>query len=333
MMTPWWRVIWCAVTWGVLSGCGAASFETVGAIQALDVHIAVRSDGGLEVEERLTLSPEGTTTRVRRLVTTPYADDLVFRSATVDGQAVESGEAGLTIDSPDSGSLAAVVDRTASEASIEVSLDYAVRAAVAVRLPRGRLAWQVLESGRDSDVTNVTVTLDVPDGGPIYDGTGMVESGWDVAIADGRVVARRDLVPADEAATLLAVFDIDRSRIQQGAWEWDLDRQQQFGLALVAAGVFILVVGVGILVQLRVQYPPVARAMTDASPPDSDPDRPMLGRGLRLTAVVLLAVAGTLTAVGRWWLAGLGPALLAIPGSMVAVALLFVWASRWYRQS
>jgi hypothetical protein len=327
-----WLLIWAA--WAV-AGCSSPVRPT-GTVESMDVQVSVRPDGGLDVREVLRVSPAANRVALRRVVESPYADTVTFRTASVDARPIESGASGFVVDPADTrrgSQLSARWDLDPAPAATTLGLEYVVASAVAVRQPRGRLEWPVLQADRGFDVGPVTITLQVPEGIAIYDGTGMAEPGWVVDLVPGQVVARRDRVAATESATLLAVFDVDRSRVRQGEWEWNLDRREQYRFALISAGLFILVVGVGILGQLRVQYPPVRADGSDDARRASRADRQMLARGLRLSAIVGLVVAAASAVVAHQWLSGLGPALQLIPGSIAFVSVMFLAAAFWYRRS
>ncbi|MCC7042859.1 MAG: hypothetical protein IT183_03295 [Acidobacteria bacterium] len=324
------------LAWAALAVVGCSSTATpTGTVESMDVQVSVRPDGGLDVRETLRVAPSANRVALRRVVESPYADTVTFRTASVDARPVESGASGFVVDPADTRSASRLVarwDLDPAPAAMTLGLDYGVTSAVGVRQPRGRLEWPVLRSDRGFDVGPVTITLQVADGVALYDGTGMAEPGWVVELFPGRVVAQRDRVAATESATLLAVFDVDRSRVRQGEWEWNLDRREQYRFALISAGLFILVVGVGILGQLRVQYPPVRAGASDDARRVSRADRQMLARGLRLSAVVGLVVAAASAIVAYQWLSGLGPALQLIPGSIAFVSVMFLAAAFWYRR-
>jgi hypothetical protein len=318
--------------WLVLAAVGCVQPQTTtGTVESMDVHINVRADGGLDVRETLRLVPAGNRIELARVVQSPYADAVSYRAASVDGQVVEPDAGGLVVEG-DSQRLVAQWRRDSEATPTILSLEYDVTAAIGVRRPRGQLEWPVLAAGRGFDVGPMTITLDVPAGAHIYEGTGMAEEGWIVEVASGRITARRERVSAGESATLLAAFDVDRSRVRQGEWEWNLDRQEQYRFALIAAGLFILVVGVGILAQLRVQYPPARADAPDEARRASRSDRQMLSRGLRLSAVVGFVVAAVSAFAADYWLSGLGPALQLIPGSIAFVSVLFLVVALWYRR-
>jgi hypothetical protein len=313
----------------VSAACGEPPAPTIGTVASIDVRGVVRPDGSVDVRERIEVAPSSNAVRFTRTVRTPYGDDVAFTSATVDGQPLEAGAAGFSVAEPGE-ALRTMWQREQVVAPIVLELNYTIASAVGVREPRGRLEWPVLAAARDFAADQVTISLDVPQGSHIYDGTGMAEAGWLVEVAGGRITARRAGVAAAEAATLLAVFDVDRSRVRQGAWEWNLDRREQYRFALIAAGLFILVVGAGILGQLRLQYPPLRAGASAEAHDASRADRRMLSRGLRVSAAVGLVVAACAAGAAHRWLPGLGMELQAIPGSMALVSLAFAVAGWWY---
>jgi len=312
------------------AGCAAPAEIVTGTVELVDVQAVVRPDGGLDVRETLRLLPDEGRLDWSRTVHSPYADGVTYRSASVDGAPIAPG-AGEFLVEDDGGRM--VVNwrpEVVPDPATTLVLEYSLRSAVAVRQPRGHLEWPVLAAGRGFDANVVSITLDVPGTTFIYDGTGMGEAGWAVEVSGDRVSARREGVASSETATLIAVFDVDRSRVQQGEWEWNLDRQQQYRLALIAAGLFILVVGAGILGQLRFQYPPVrADAPADVRRA-SHADRQMLTRGLRVSGLVGLALAIVSALAAERWLSGLGPMLQSIPASIAIVSVWFLVASWWY---
>jgi hypothetical protein len=313
----------------VAAACIEQPPATTGTVTSIDVRGAVRPNGDIDVWERIDIAPAAGAVRFTRAVETPYGDDVMFTSATLDGQRVASGVTGFSlVDRADS--FRATWQREHAAAPIVLEINYTIASAVGVREPRGRLEWPVLAAARDFAVDQVTITLDVPPGSHVYDGTGMAEAGWVIEVAEGRISARRSAVAAGETATFLAVFDVDRARVRQGAWEWNLDRREQYRFALIAAGLFILVVGVGILGQLRVQYPPVRAGAHIEAREATRADRKMLSRGLRVSALVGLVVAACAAAAARRWLPGLGLELQAIPGSIALVSLAFAVAGWWY---
>lgn len=315
-----------------LAGCGRVP-ATTATIDGLQTVVEVRPDGGLDVRETFAVARgAGADLVFHRVVTSPRADALRFVSAAIDDEPVATGTSGLAVEStPDR--LAVSWRPEPARLPGVLTLAYAVDAAVAVRQPRGRLEWPVLAAGRGYDVGAVTISLVLPEGVGTHDGTGMAEADWAVALTPRGVDARRAGVPDDESATLLAVFDIDHARVVEPVWERNEDRRAQYVLALVAAGAFIVVVGAGILVQMRVQYPPPAAGASAEAVADARATRRMLSRGLWISTVACVLVAVVCAVLAGRYLRGLGPAAQAIPASIAAVSAMFAGAAVWYRRT
>lgn len=311
------------------SACGGGQ-APAGTVDRLETRVEVGADGGLQVRDVFTIVPDaGGAIAFRHVVRSPYSDGVAFAAAAIDDGPLEPGGGGLAVDADGE---RVVVRWTAQgvERPVRLALDYHVTAAIAIREPRGRLAWPVLTAGRRFEVGAVDVTLELPDGVRTYDGTGMAEAGWTVELTPRGMIARRDGVGAGESATLLAVFDVDRARVAEPEWERHQDQQRQYSLALVGAAMFIFIVGAGVLAQMRVQYPPPAAA----APPDvlaaARATRRDLARGLRIAAGVALVFALLCAWLASVFLRGLVPLVHVIPGSIGIVAAMFVAAAWWY---
>ena len=304
---------------------------TNAALSSFDARIVVRPDGNLHVTETLAVAPDASgAVALDRVVRSPRADGVSFESFAVDGVPVTAGSSGLSVQPTGDAGIHLSWRPEVAQAPAAVTLTYRVDRAVAVHQPRGRLEWPLLLAGEPHDVGAARLKLVLPDDVVTYDGTGMAESGWTVALTSDGLEARHADVPAGAAATLLAVFDVDRTQVRQGQWEWNHDRQQQFFPALVSGGLFVLVIGAGVLAQLRVQYPPVRADAEAERRRASMADRQMLARGLRTSALVSVPVAAIAAAASHYWLRGLGPAVQVIPASVAVVAVMFLIAAWWY---
>jgi hypothetical protein len=315
-----------------LAGCRAV--PTIhGAVERIDIAGTVAVTGQMDVHETIAVAPAADGTLVfEREITSRFADNVTFVSASADGAPLVDGSDGFSLDAaPDR--LRLTWRQSSRARTTTIDLAYRFDAAVRVREPRGRLEWPVLAAGESPAAAAVTIALRLPDTAQLYDGTGMAEAGWAIDLVPGGLNARRAPLAAGEPATLLAVFDIDHQRVVQPRWELDLDRQAQYFFALLSAGAFILVVGAGILIQLRVQYPPVAAAAPPEAAGEASAIRRMLGRNLRISALV----AGASAMAGAWcvwlFLPGLGPAAHAIPVAVAVVALMFLVAGWHYRRT
>jgi hypothetical protein len=92
----------------------------------------------------------------------------------------------------------------------------------------------------------------------------------------------------------------------------------------------MIVIGIGTLVTLKMQYPP--RKRTSPAPAPVDPEYRVVARGLRVTALVGTLVAIACGVFAYFVLPRLGPWIQLIPGGMIATAIMFlVAAPRWER--
>jgi len=304
---------------------------TQGVASSLDARVVVHTDGNLDVTETMVVESDASGgVAFDRVVRSARADAVTFESFSIDGVPVAADRAGLSVQPAGGAGIHVSWRPERRRGPATITLAYRVDRAVGVNQPRGRLEWPLLLAGEPHDVGAAHVVLILPDDVVTYDGTGMAEAGWSVVIRPDGVEARIPDVPAGAGATLLAVFDVDRTAVRQGRWEWNLDRQRQFFPALVAGGLFILVIGGGVLGQLRLQYPPVRPGTDEERRRASMADRQMLARGLRISAFVSFPFAAAGALAGYLWLNDLGPAVQAIPASVAAVALMFLIAAWAY---
>jgi hypothetical protein len=297
-----------------------------GRIDHLDVHAVLEPDGNLAVTESLTLVSDGEPGLIR-VIDSEFADGTVFVSFTVDGNPVEPGEDLSVEPTRDKGLVLRWTPADRTTAGNAIQIQYVLERVAAVRQPRGRLEWAALIGGHDHTVTGARLRLKLPDGAGFHDGTGIGQPGWTVVVDGNDFEATRTGIAAGEAATLLAAFDVDRQVVRQGEWERDLDSREHYFYALISAGAFIAIIGVGILIVLRLQYVPLARIPVDERAKARE-DRQALSQGLRTSAIASLGLAGVLTGAAALWLPGLGPAVYAIPGGIAFDAVL-LFAAGW----
>jgi hypothetical protein len=172
--------------------------------------------------------------------------------------------------------------------------------------------------------------LTLPPNAPFYPGTGVAQAGWTVERTPAGLIARRESIANREAATLLAELDLNRDTMLEGQWQIDEDRQWNLLPAYACGALFMIVIGIGSLVMLKIQYPPSTRASN--APATVDPERRVVARGLRVTALVGTLVAIACSVFAYFALPRLGPWIQLIPAGMIATAILFVVAApRWER--
>ncbi len=330
------RIVSCLVlTWALGAACGRSSVPIRGSVERLAVEVEPADDGSVRIREAFTLRPDAAgAIRFRRHAETAEADGLLFVSAAVDGVPASAGKRGFSVESIGANGVATTWETT-GEAGMEhqFALEYRAISAVAVTEPRARLSWPLLTSRRGYDVGRVDVVFGLPAASRTYDGTGIAEAGWVVERTSNGITATRTPVVAAESATLVAEFDFDRSRVRDPVWERNRDRQRQFLPALFSGAIFFLVVGVGTLVILRMQYPSKSRTThAGHGPGPSDEDRAVVVSGLRVSGLAGGGAAVVSAVVAEWTLGFLGPWRQVIPASMLIVSIGFLLASPWYRR-
>ena len=153
-------------------------------------------------------------------------------------------------------------------ASHELAMAYTAQNAIELSGIRGLLEWRVLLPRRDFDVQHVEVTVNLPEGAVFLQDPWMDESGWVVTRQSHGLAAAKDSVFFNESATVGAEFTIDKMSPAKPQWQSDQEFSDEFVPAFIAAALFILVTGAGILIMLRIRHPPWRVAAGQAAPHD-----------------------------------------------------------------
>jgi hypothetical protein len=293
----------------------------------LDVALRVRPDGAVDVAERWTIRPsDGRPAVFERRIAGERADRIAFVEASADGRILEpggAGEAGGRLQVSDGRALDVTftVPPRAEGGGHVLELTYRAEGAVAVRGARGTLRHVVLEGPRTSPIASMHVSLEVPPDQHVFDGTGIAEAGWSVTRTPTGIAAeRRDVGPGDRA-TVVAELSIDTSAVTEPAWQRHEEWSGLLVPAFLSGGLFILVVGAGILWIIRFQYPSRPRG---ADVRADDRERRAARAGLRTGGIAAVAVAVALSGVAWLTLGHLGFWPLAVPVSVLIVGLTFL---------
>jgi hypothetical protein len=120
---------------------------------------------------------------------------------------------------------------------------------------------------------------------------------------------------------------LNPASVAEPAWQINEARSQEFVLAFISGGLFILIIGAGVLWIIRFQYP------TESGPAvkmeaGGDRERQAIRHGLRLSGFV--SISFSVLAAGAAWLFldRLGIWSLALPVSILVVGLVFVSVSK-----
>lgn len=316
----------------ILAGtaCGSAK---IGALDRVDVAVEIQPNGTADVEETLVAgarTPSGAL--LTRVIAPPESDGVQLVSTAIDGVFRAGPQDGVTVDGRGASMTVRWRVPAGSPTSHTLTLRYRAFAAVRVQDPRGFLSWPAIAARRGFDIGASELRLTLPPGVSFYEGTGIAEAGWSVARAPRGIVATHAALPDGQRATLLGEFDIDTARVAEAQWQVDEDRQLNLLPSYVTGAIFMFVVAGAALFLLRRQYVTAASGDRLVSDPQLHAERLMIGRGLRVTALVGTVLAVIFSVFCQLVLPRLGPWIQLVPASMVICAVWFVIAARrWDR--
>jgi len=329
------------------------------------VALEVREDGNLQVTERFgVLVSSGDAVVFERSLPAWRYDRVTDVTAAVDGAVVPVGQ-GLGLGHVRVGAGPGL-DVTwtlpaGQDAPHELSVVYTAHNVIELSGIRGLLDWRVLLPRRDFDVEDATVTVALPEGALFLQDPWMEEPAWSVTRQPHGFAGVKDHVPFDRSATAGAEFTIDKMSPTKPQWQSDQEFSDEFVPAFIAAALFILVIGAGILVMVRIRHPPwkvspeqagarveVAPDLTPAmrmaimhgrSPGDRvlvsdleaaglfDRERVRTARDLRVAGWVIMLFGVVVWIAVRLTVTQFGAWPLVVPWSILIVGLMFAVAS------
>lgn len=303
----------------VAAGCSQGPLASV---ERLDVRVAVAESGVVDVSETAVVSFAPAGSRFERQVDGAWADAIAFLEVIVDGRPAQaSGD--LQFEAVDGRALhVRLTSPVAQQAPREVQLRYRLIGAVGLDGPSGVLTVPILGDREHAGIGTGTVVLALPAGAPVLEGTGLAEAGWQIAREPRGLLATRGSIGPSETVTLMARFPVTPGTRAEPQWQRHRLQARFFAPAFVSAGVFILVVGAGVLWMVRMQYPRGPRT------PSSERDRAEARRGFRLAGAAALGLSGLTAVAARYLLDHLGPWPLALPVSIFIVGTVFLGVSR-----
>ena len=184
----------------------------------------------------------------------------------------------------------------------------------------GTFFWRALAASHSFDATAVRIVVELPEK-PVLVGTiGIQEAGWRITPTPNGGVAEKNSVSRFESATVVARFAVESGTIARPVWQENFERGQFLAPAFVSGGGFILVVGLGVLVMVRVQ-----------APGWSPEERIRVLKGLRVAGFVVILLGIFVAFITPRLLGHFGPAPNAIALSILVVGLLFVGTALVWR--
>lgn len=255
-------------------------------VDRMSVGLDVRENGDLVVTEQFDIRVwSDKAVEFERHVPARRYDRVSDIAATVDGAAVTEGQGLNHITTGRGVALDITWTLPPGDGVTHVlTLTYTAHNVVELSGIRGTLDWRVLRTRRDFDVNHATVMVTLPDGAVFLQDPWMDEAGWAVTRQPHGFTATIDFVPFNESATTGAEFTIDRMSPSKPQWQSDREFLDEFVPAFIAAALFILVTGAGILVMLRVKHPPVR--VRPASGEETEPEpEPEVAPALRIAVM------------------------------------------------
>jgi hypothetical protein len=310
----------------VSAGCRAGAARSTGHV---DIVAELTPDGVLDVRETFVLQLHGTPPQTFAWqIDADRADVLAFVSASKDGQTlVRDGSGDTRVAVRDGRRLAVTWTFPQPSAGRAVlGLSYRVHGAVAIHGMRGSIRRTLIAPRRGYDISTARIAFAVSEAAQLFDGTGLAEAGWTVSRIPRGIAAERQGLGADDPATLVAEVSVDRALATEPTWQRHAAWAQELVPAFISGGVFILVIGGGILWIVRFQYPKARRLGTAADERERDGVR----AGLRTGGLVSITLALGLAAFTWLVLDHLGPWAQALPVSIFVVGAVFALIAKRY---
>jgi hypothetical protein len=296
-------------------------------VSRFDVVVVVRPEL-TEVHEMIHVRfPGSDATGFERRIPLERAESLSFESAAIDGTPLTPGQGGDTrlVVEEQRALTARWTFPPASNATRVFQIAYRVNGGVAVRGARGTVWQNAIPSDRPYDVDAASVRLAVDSRMHMFDGAGIAEAGWTVTRTPDGISATRAGLAAGEGATIIAEVGIEPGSMPEPAWQRYEEWSRDLIPAFVAGGLFILVIGAGVLWIIRFQYP---RPKVASSSPTEEREREAVRAGLRTSGHVAVVLSAVLALVTWLTLSHFGWWPMSVPISILVVGVVFVAASK-----
>jgi hypothetical protein len=275
--------------------CGPRPVDGV-TVTRQQIDLEVLEDGSVVVADELTIQVDAAgPVAFERRVPLARADAYFDAAATLDGRLIGpdgSPAADLTVDD---GLRARWAFQARGSSRHRLALTWRAAGAVAREGPRGTLRWTIAPIVPGYDVLATHVTLALPERSHWLDPAALTGADWNVVTGAGGLRADAGARRAEEALDLTAHFSVDGLGIVEPAWQFRAARATQLAPAWASGGLFMVVVAIGIVWMVRVQYPGdrrrLARLRADL-PPSSD----LGGAAMRMA----LARGGRVRGLPEW---------------------------------
>jgi len=252
-----------------LAGFGCASSPSGTAIvESREVDLSIDADGGLTVDEHLTVRFLGdASTAFSLTVPDDRVDQFEDVHASIGRPDAATGVGEAAVDA--SGPLVVRWTFPAVEDDVqEFVLGYRARGVLAVSGGRASLAWPIAPLTPPWPVVRQSVNVRVAGTLGVQQAPAVAGDGWNEQREGGVLHADASGLGPDADAAVRAVISLGTLNIAEPRWQYEQARALQMMPAFVSGGLFVLVIGIGAVIMLRVQYPDLSGAAREAGPVD-----------------------------------------------------------------
>jgi hypothetical protein len=318
----------CLSTLALVASC-AESPTGVSRIEQFDVQLALAPYGSVQVREQMVVHFDGSgATSFEHRIDTSHSDGFQEVSASIDGQEASegTGPGHVSIDLDDRLVVRWHFTPT-SNASRAFELQYRATGVVEIQGMRGTFSWPALPTRRHYEIDAARLSLILPLGTRVLEAPRIETSGWQWTTTAGVAVANRTRIAPDEPAMLTTELALDAVPMAEPRWQTRAALGRQLTPAFIAAGLFIVITGVGILWAIHLQYfRPVDPDAGDVAA------RREVATGLRTAGLVVIVFGVLAAGVVYALLQSLGSWAQSVPASIVVVGLSFVVAGNLFRR-
>jgi predicted membrane protein DUF2207 len=297
------------------------------AVERFDADVRLNPDGSIQVREQVVIRSVPASPAVyERRIGDERTDGFVDVSALIAGR--PAGATGLGQVSVDSGSHLAVQWRLA--ASTEpyhfLELRYRATGVVEIQGMRGTMSWPVLPVNQQYEIRSARVSVTLPPGTRVLSLPTFESPGWQWTNTSDALVATKSTIASSEPGILHTELALDAVPMLEPRWQTRAALSQQLTPSFIAAGLFILVTGAGILWAIHLRY-----FQSSATPEDARlTQRREVARGLHWAGAVVVGFGLLASGVCYALLRSIGPWPQAVPVSLVLVGAWFLLAGRWF---
>lgn len=251
------RLVGLVVACAAAVACGRAEVGSA-IVERQSVSLNLLMDGSVEVRESLRVRfLAEPVSSFRRHLDGEWTDGYIDVRASFDGQPVDTGTSPARVEIDREGSLDVRWTFPAtSDATREFVVEYRVAGAMAVYGANGVLHWQALPLTPAYPVVESEISLSVPPGA-VHMTPPELEAAtpWEVTRDGTRLIATRSGLAPGESAAVSARLASDTLALARPAWQFSAERAAELMPAFASGGIFMVVVGVGVLWMVAVMLP------------------------------------------------------------------------------